>query len=68
MPEFEYAGARELIDEFEAKLRHAQGGSGEGRQKWPETEDHLVIGRSDVRGERVTKKLRGRPRKQNEAA
>jgi hypothetical protein len=55
MPEFELAGARELIDEFENR---------EGRQKWPETEDHLVIGRSDTRGERIRKKPRGRPRKQ----
>jgi hypothetical protein len=61
MPEFELAGARELIDEFEAKLRHAQCGSGEGRQKRPETEDHLAI---DARGEKATKKPRGRPRKQ----
>jgi hypothetical protein len=64
MAEFELDGARELIDGFEAKLRHVQGGSGEGRQKWPETEDHLVIGRSDARGERIRKKPRGRPRKQ----
>jgi len=64
MPEFELAGARELVDEFEAKLQRAQGGSGEGRQKWPETEDHLVAGRSNVCSERVTKKPRGRPRKQ----
>lgn len=64
MPEFELASTRELINEFEAKLRHAQGGSGEGRQKWPKTKDHLVIRRFDTRGERVTKKPRGRPWKQ----
>ena len=64
MPEFELAGVGESIDEFEAKLRHVQDGSGGGRQERPKTEDRLAIRPSDARGERVTKKPRGRPRKQ----
>jgi hypothetical protein len=64
MPEFELAGARELIDEFEAKPRQGKDGSGEGRQTLPKTKDQLVIRPSNARGERVTKKPRGRPQKQ----
>ncbi|KAL5325334.1 hypothetical protein ACEPPN_006459 [Leptodophora sp. 'Broadleaf-Isolate-01'] len=64
MSEDELAGAGELVDEFEAKLRHAQGRSGEGRQKRSRTEAYPPVRASDSGGEKVTKKPRGRPRKQ----
>ena len=49
MPESELGGARELVDEFKARLSVRHGKSGQGK--------------TDVTGERPAKRRRGRPRK-----
>jgi hypothetical protein len=51
MPESELGGARELVDEFKARLS-VQHGKKSGQ------------GKTDVTGERPAKRRRGRPRKQ----
>lgn len=40
LPEFDLDDARELIDEFRAKARHAQHGRAEGQRKRPRRRSH----------------------------
>jgi hypothetical protein len=64
VPEFELAGAKELVNGFVAKFQHPQGGIGAGRGKQAPRAAAATSRQPDARGKAGLQKRRGRPRKQ----